>query len=73
MALLLRDHRVELAAQGIEVAAWADELARELIKRQRPHGSWKNSDGEVREDDPLLATALAVAAISACHRVAVSE
>jgi hypothetical protein len=35
----------------------------EVAKRQFPDGSWQNALGQVREDDPLLATALAVLAL----------
>jgi hypothetical protein len=36
----------------------------ELVRRQRPDGSWRNDCAQVREDDPLLATALAVYALA---------
>jgi squalene-hopene/tetraprenyl-beta-curcumene cyclase len=35
----------------------------ELTRRQRPDGSWANDRNTMREDDPLLATALAVMAL----------
>jgi hypothetical protein len=43
---------------------WADALAAELVKRQLPDGSWSNAAATMREDDPVLATAWAVMALS---------
>jgi hypothetical protein len=47
---------------------WADVLAAELVKRQRSDGSWSNPANSMREDDPILATAWAVKALSLCER-----
>ncbi len=44
---------------------WAAELARELAKRQRADGSWANPIELVRENDPLVATPQALAALAA--------
>jgi squalene-hopene/tetraprenyl-beta-curcumene cyclase len=49
--------------------AWAEELADELLKRQRRDGSWSNPASLVREDDPVVATCLAASALAACRRV----
>jgi hypothetical protein len=46
---------------------WAEALAEELRQRQRPDGSWVNHAVEVREDDPIVATALAAAALAVCR------
>lgn len=46
---------------------WARELAAKLIALQRPDGSWKNDAIDLREDDPLVATSLALAALSICR------
>ena len=43
-------------------------LAEELLRRQQTNGSWVNAAVEVREDDPLVATPLAVAALARCRR-----
>jgi hypothetical protein len=43
---------------------WAESLAEELLRRQNPKGNWSNEDVEVREDEPIVATALAVAALA---------
>jgi len=37
-----------------------DRIREELVRRQLADGSWRNELNQVREDDPLLATALAV-------------
>jgi len=44
---------------------WAAELAQALFSRQRQDGSWRNSAVDVREDDPLVATPLAISALVA--------
>jgi hypothetical protein len=38
-----------------------------LVRRQRRGGSWVNDAVEVREDDPIVATALAAGALSICR------
>ena len=43
---------------------WERPLARALVGRQRPDGTWRNDYTEMREDDPLVATAFAMAALS---------
>lgn len=43
---------------------WAAALAGELLGRQRPDGAWVNAYTELREDDPLLATAFAMAGLA---------
>jgi hypothetical protein len=47
--------------------AWAELLADALLKRQRADGSWSNSAVAVREDDPIVATCLAITALAACR------
>lgn len=68
-ALLLDQFAAAAEAHGITGTRWAEYLARELIERQREDGSWINADVEVREDDPFVATSLAMAALSACGRI----
>ena len=46
---------------------WAEVLAEELLKRQRNDGAWVNPAVLVREDDPLVATPLAVRALAVCR------
>ena len=50
---------------------WARELAEELLRRQRPDGSWSNHYTDAMEDDPLIATPFAAAALAICSRVLV--
>ncbi len=40
--------------------AWHGQLAEQLISRQQLDGSWSNDAVDVREDDPLVATPLAI-------------
>lgn len=42
---------------------WAEAMAEALLRRQRPDGSFRNPATDLREDDPLLATPLAMAAL----------
>ncbi len=43
---------------------WADEIAHELIRRQRPDGTWSNPHSASKEDDPLVATPFALGALA---------
>lgn len=43
---------------------WPRDLVEELLARQRPDGSWVNRFTMVKEDDPLIATSFAAAALS---------
>ncbi|WP_435007826.1 prenyltransferase/squalene oxidase repeat-containing protein [Tundrisphaera lichenicola] len=43
---------------------WSDELAIELIRRQRPDGTWANRYSASKEDDPLVATPFALGALA---------
>ena len=46
---------------------WRVRIADELMKRQRESGSFVNGDATMREDDPLVATALALEAMVRCR------
>ena len=46
---------------------WRKELFEALKKRQRPDGSWLNTDRAYGEADPNLATAFAMLALSYCQ------
>jgi hypothetical protein len=48
---------------------WAEALAEELLRRQRPDGSFANPASEMREDDPLVATSFAMAALAVTRSV----
>jgi len=43
---------------------WHEAFARELLARQRPDGSWSNRFTDAKEDDPLVATSWATAALA---------
>lgn len=47
--------------------SWPERLAAELISRQHSDGSWVNVFRDSKEDDPLVATPYAVAAMSICR------
>jgi hypothetical protein len=44
-------------------------LAEELLRRQRPNGTWVNRYTDAKEDDPLVATPWAAAALAIAKRV----
>jgi squalene-hopene/tetraprenyl-beta-curcumene cyclase len=46
---------------------WPEPLARELIRRQRPDGTWVNRFTASKEDDPLVATSFAAGALGLCR------
>jgi Prenyltransferase and squalene oxidase repeat len=46
---------------------WRRRMRDELAASQRADGSWINPAGQVKEDDPLVATALAVRALAAAR------
>ncbi|MEE9293607.1 MAG: prenyltransferase/squalene oxidase repeat-containing protein, partial [Phycisphaerae bacterium] len=48
---------------------WAQALATELLDRQRPDGSWANRFTDAKEDDPLVASPFAAAALAICRRM----
>jgi squalene-hopene/tetraprenyl-beta-curcumene cyclase len=52
--------------QNGRTVRWAEELAGELLKRQRPDGTWANAYTDATEDDPLVATPWAAAALAIC-------
>lgn len=48
---------------------WAEAVATELLDRQRSDGSWVNRYTDTKEDDPLVATPSAAAALAICRKV----
>lgn len=53
----------EVFAGGGGPAGWAGPMRAALASEQRPDGSWRNASAEQKEDDPLVATALALVAL----------
>ncbi|MGO9113981.1 MAG: hypothetical protein ACLP9L_32595 [Thermoguttaceae bacterium] len=49
---------------GDGLIAWPEAFARELLGRQRPDGSWVNRFTDAKEDDPLISTSWAAAALA---------
>jgi squalene-hopene/tetraprenyl-beta-curcumene cyclase len=52
---------------------WPQPLVDALEKRQRPDGSWANPSLDMREDDPLVATSLAVGALGVARWMVTAE
>jgi hypothetical protein len=52
---------------------WPSLLVEGLAKRQRSDGSWANKSLDMREDDPLLATSFAVAALGVTRFLVTTE
>ncbi|UCG58798.1 MAG: hypothetical protein JSU70_04650 [Phycisphaerales bacterium] len=52
---------------------WAAALADELLRRRRPDGSWINTFTDAKEDDPLVATPWAAAALANCRHVLATD
>jgi hypothetical protein len=52
---------------------WAEALADELLARQDADGAWRSRFGEMREDDPLVATPLAAAALAVTRQALTGE
>ncbi len=55
--------------KGDRTLRWAELMAEELLKRQEPDGSWINVYTDAKEDDPLVATPWAAAALEVSRRV----
>jgi hypothetical protein len=53
---------------GAGPVCWGEVLADELVRRKQPEGFWANDAVEVREDDPILATSLAIGALAMCRQ-----
>ncbi|MCA8940847.1 MAG: hypothetical protein KDB07_13595 [Planctomycetes bacterium] len=48
---------------------WRDQLAALVTKEQREEGSFVNAEGLMKENDPLLATSMALIALGRCGQV----
>ena len=54
----------ERLARGDEVLGASERLVSSIESEQRADGSWRNAEKLVKEDDPLIATAFAVSALT---------
>ncbi|HVF10138.1 MAG TPA: hypothetical protein VNA16_05010, partial [Abditibacteriaceae bacterium] len=67
----------ELEAREVQTAVgkmpWHQALAAELMRRQRSDGSWANHASDGMEDDPLVGTMWATAALTLCRRSLASD
>ncbi len=61
------------AMRHLSNARWAEALAGELRRLQGADGSWRNPASEMREDDPIIATSFAVAALALARSVIAAE
>jgi hypothetical protein len=64
-ALALRE--ATPVSKSADSLAWAETLVDALVARQRSDGSWINSAVAVREDDPIVATCLALTTLAVCR------
>ena len=62
-AVLRRAQPQRSDVQRASDSAWCDEVARLLVARQRADGGWANASSLMREDDPAIATPLALIAL----------
>ncbi len=67
LARALRAAEVEELATPGGPVRWADALAAELLNRQAADGSWRNDALAQRENDPIVATSEACAALALCR------
>jgi squalene-hopene/tetraprenyl-beta-curcumene cyclase len=68
-ALSAYGEREVTTADGVK-HDWPAELAKAIVARQAPDGSWKNDDKTWHENDEVLVTAYMVRALSICSRAA---
>lgn len=61
------------AARQLGKRAWAEALVAELLRRQGADGSWRNPASEMREDDPIIATSFALAALAVSRSLLAPE
>ncbi len=62
--LRLAETGPELRPAGRPPVPWAGDLARELVARQAADGSWSNPVVTMREDEPVVASSMALLALS---------
>jgi hypothetical protein len=56
-----------MAEANADAREWPRRLADALVRLQRADGSWRNDAGVLFEDDPLVGTSLAFAALAICR------
>ena len=66
IARTLRTAEEKGVTLGDDLGQWKRELAKEVVSRQKPDGSWQNAQGRWWEDNPALVTSYALVALSAC-------
>jgi len=52
---------------------WAEALSAELLCRQETDGGWRNRFTDAKEDDPLVSTPWAAAALAICRHAITGE
>jgi hypothetical protein len=52
---------------------WIPVLCEELLKRQKPDGSWKSGQGDAKEDDPVIATSFATSTLAVARQMLTGE
>lgn len=52
---------------GASDTDWVKQLTKALLARQSDDGAWRNRFRDAKEDDPLVATPLAAAALAVCR------
>ena len=55
------------------LSGWPQQLAEELLRRQRADGTWVNRYTDAKEDDPLIATSWAAASLAICRAMLAGE
>lgn len=70
MSAALRGDRPKDSSDGRQ---WTADLAQALIRRQADDGRWQNAAVDQREDDPLVATPLALQALTNCRAILTAE
>ena len=63
----LDDARYRPDRQNATGSGCHQQLSAELLARQAADGSWRNDATEMREDEPVIATSFAVAALALCR------
>ncbi len=53
-----------LEPAGQPPVTWAEDLARDFLDRQREDGAWSNPIVTMREDEPLVASSMALLALA---------